>query len=101
MAARHQSRAEAIVPFVLFYAAGEAVLGVATAVFVDHANDAPPDSQAAAAEVEAFWNDSDRPHRSLSQRPPSGARAHLPDDPGLVAKSTRCNGLINEYRNAA
>ena len=46
-----------------------------------------------------------RPHRSLDQRPPHGndpqtsagrGPAHL-----RVAKSTRCDGLINEYRNAA
>ena len=48
----------AIVPFVLFYGAGEAVLGVATAVLTQHANDVPVDDQpAAAAAVQALWDD--------------------------------------------
>jgi transposase InsO family protein len=43
-----------------------------------------------------------RPHRSLNQRPPAkndttDARA----EPLRIVRSTRCNGLINEYRNAA
>ena len=44
-----------------------------------------------------------RPHRSLDQQPPLGTEAppsaaqrHLP-----IVKSSRCDGLINEYRNAA
>jgi putative transposase len=44
-----------------------------------------------------------RPHRSLNQQPPlassrssPAAHRHLP-----VVKSTRCDGLIHEYRNAA
>ncbi len=44
-----------------------------------------------------------RPHRSLDQQPPLGTEAppsvvqrHL-----RVVKSSRCDGLINEYRNAA
>ena len=46
-----------------------------------------------------------RPHRSLDQRPP------LPTNPPVlvdrdpthlrVIRSTRCHGLINEYKNAA
>ena len=43
-----------------------------------------------------------RPHRSLEQRPP--AATDPPDQPDShhhVARSARCNGLINEYRNAA
>ena len=43
-----------------------------------------------------------RPHRSLEQRPP--AATDPPDQPDRhhqVARSARCNGLINEYRNAA
>jgi transposase InsO family protein len=44
---------------------------------------------------------SHRPHRSLDQRPPLAASPDL-DPPNLrVMKSTRCDGLINEYRNAA
>ena len=43
-----------------------------------------------------------RPHRSLNQRPPTGATAHLSlGNPVQVLKSTRCDGLINEYRKAA
>jgi transposase InsO family protein len=43
-----------------------------------------------------------RPHRSLEQRPPAGAAAGQPSaQPLRVVKSTRCDGLINEYRNAA
>ena len=48
----------AIVPYVLFYGAGEAILGVATGVLVRHA-DAVPAAQrsAAAAAVRALWDD--------------------------------------------
>ena len=42
-----------------------------------------------------------RPHRSLGQQPPVGGAAQLPDRPLRAVKSTRCDGLINEYRNAA
>ena len=44
-----------------------------------------------------------RPHRSLDQRPPQPpSPSPGPDPPRLqVIRSTRCNGLINEYRNAA
>jgi len=45
-----------------------------------------------------------RPHRSLDQRPPQrGEQAPLNTrPPGLrLIRTTRCNGLINEYRNAA
>lgn len=44
-----------------------------------------------------------RPHRSLDQRPPLVADERAPADPRhlQVMKSTRCHGLINEYRNAA
>ncbi|MCP4088111.1 MAG: transposase, partial [Actinomycetia bacterium] len=44
-----------------------------------------------------------RPHRSLGQRPPEASEARAPADPRRlrVVKSTRCHGLINEYRNAA
>ena len=46
-----------------------------------------------------------RPHRSLDQRPPrdSNPPVSLMSDPAplRVLRSTRCNGLINEYRNAA
>jgi transposase InsO family protein len=42
-----------------------------------------------------------RPHRSLDQRPPLAAPFDA-DPPQLqVVKSTRCDGLINEYRHAA
>jgi transposase InsO family protein len=44
-----------------------------------------------------------RPHRSLDQRPPLRTRAPpLLDQRHLrVMKSSRCDGLIHEYRNAA
>jgi len=44
-----------------------------------------------------------RPHRSLDQSPPLVAVPRAPADPRRlrVVKSTRCHGLINEYRNAA
>ena len=42
-----------------------------------------------------------RPHRSLGQQPPAGDVAQLPDKPLRAIRSTRCNGLISEYRNAA
>ena len=41
----------AIGPFVLFYAAGEAILGVATGVLVEHANDVPAGQREAAADA--------------------------------------------------
>jgi putative transposase len=41
-----------------------------------------------------------RPHRSLEQRPPLPAPGS--DPPRLrIKKTTRCDGMINEYRNAA
>ena len=45
-----------------------------------------------------------RPHRSLNEQPPQPFEA--PPQPThnhhlRVVKSTRCNGLINEYQNAA
>ena len=47
----------AIPVFVLFYGAGEATLGVATGVVVDHANGFPPDEQALAGEgAQAIWD---------------------------------------------
>jgi putative transposase len=44
-----------------------------------------------------------RPHRSLDQRPPLAAEAPPPVQGRhlRVVKSTRCNGIINEYQNAA
>jgi hypothetical protein len=46
-----------------------------------------------------------RPHRSLEQRPPAGNMRPVSDQPPQfpprAVKSTRCDGLINEYRNAA
>ena len=43
-----------------------------------------------------------RPHRSLQQRPPAPTRSpNPPDGPLRLLKSTRCDGLINEYRHAA
>ncbi|MFT7649175.1 MAG: putative transposase [Candidatus Poriferisodalaceae bacterium] len=48
---------------------------------------------------------SHRPHRSLYQQPPLGNDPQVTADsetaPLRVARSTRCDGLINEYRNAA
>jgi putative transposase len=46
-----------------------------------------------------------RPHRSIDQRPPLGnhqrVSARRDPAPPRVVRSTRCDGLINEYRNAA
>jgi putative transposase len=42
-----------------------------------------------------------RPHRSLDQRPPAGRAAQPPNPPLRLVRSSRCDGLINEYRNAA
>ena len=44
-----------------------------------------------------------RPHRSLDQQPTEPAEAPPPVEGHhlRVVKSTRCHGLINEYRNAA
>lgn len=48
----------AIGTFVLFYGAGEAVLGIATGVLVRNANSAPAGERAGAAEaVQALWDD--------------------------------------------
>ena len=48
----------AIGPFALFYAAGEAIQGVATGVLVEHANDAPADQRPAAADAaQAVYDD--------------------------------------------
>ena len=44
-----------------------------------------------------------RPHRSLEQRPPQAALHQPPSVPAgvTVLRTTRCDGLINEYENAA
>ncbi|MCP3937756.1 MAG: transposase [Actinomycetia bacterium] len=42
-----------------------------------------------------------RPLRSLDQRPPTGRVAQLPARPLPLMRSSRRDGLINEYRNAA
>lgn len=45
-----------------------------------------------------------RPHRSLDQHPPSRARAipiRSPSEQDQPRRSSRCDGLIHEYRNAA
>jgi transposase InsO family protein len=44
-----------------------------------------------------------RPHRSLNQQPPDAPETPSPVQGRhlRVVKSTRCHGLINEYRNAA
>ena len=45
-----------------------------------------------------------RPHRSLNQRAPTTAEPVMPATPLRqldIARSTRCDGLIHEYRNAA
>ena len=43
-----------------------------------------------------------RPHRSLDQRASLGTKPPLADPSHLrVVKSTRCDGLINEYQHAA
>ena len=48
----------AIGPFILFYGAGEAILGIATGVLVQHANDVPPGQRGGAAgAVQALWDD--------------------------------------------
>ena len=52
-------------------------------------------------------NNEHRPHRSLDQQPPSpcDARDDPPDTPKfsleIVRTTTRCDGLINEYKTAA
>ena len=48
--------------------------------------------------------DHHQPDRSLQQRPPTTPEPALPSAPMRkldVARSTRCDGLIHEYRNAA
>ncbi|MGB5756548.1 MAG: integrase core domain-containing protein, partial [Acidimicrobiales bacterium] len=45
--------------------------------------------------------DQHRPHRSLGQRTPTGAAESAPLATISPLRKTRCNGLINEYRNAA
>ena len=48
----------AIGPFILFYAAGEAVLGIATGVVVDHGTDVPEDQLAGvSSSAQALWDD--------------------------------------------
>ncbi|MCP3937183.1 MAG: transposase, partial [Actinomycetia bacterium] len=44
-----------------------------------------------------------RPHRSLDQRPPDAANEPSPAPPATttVLRTARCDGLVNEYRNAA
>jgi len=42
-----------------------------------------------------------RPHRSLNQRSPSGAAESAPTATISPLRTTRCGGLINEYRNVA
>lgn len=44
-----------------------------------------------------------RPHRSLSQRPPTPHADPPPTAPATITvlRTTRCDGLINEYRNTA
>jgi transposase InsO family protein len=44
-----------------------------------------------------------RPHRSLGQRPPAPTTNPPPTPPATITvlRTTRCNRLINEYRNAA
>ncbi len=44
-----------------------------------------------------------RPHRSLEQRPPNATGKPSPAPPSTVTvlRSTRCNGLIHQYRSAA
>ncbi len=44
-----------------------------------------------------------RPHRSLGQRPPTPNADPPPTPPATITvlRTTRCDGLINEYRNAA
>ncbi len=48
----------AIGPFILFYAAGETVLGIATGVVVDYGTDAPAEElEGVAAAAQALWDD--------------------------------------------
>ncbi|MCP4087723.1 MAG: transposase family protein [Actinomycetia bacterium] len=46
---------------------------------------------------------SHRPHRSLEQRPPAAAGEPSPAPPATITvlRTTRCDGLISEYQNAA
>jgi len=50
----------------------------------------------------AHYNDH-RPHRSLNQRPPAPHADPPPMAPATITvmRTTRCDGLINEYRTAA
>jgi hypothetical protein len=48
----------AVGPFVLFYGAGEALLGIGTGVLVEHANGVPAGERPAAADaIQALWSD--------------------------------------------
>jgi hypothetical protein len=48
----------AIGPFILFYAAGEAVLGIATGVIVDHGDEVPAaQEEGVASSAQALWDD--------------------------------------------
>ena len=51
-------------------------------------------------EVIAHYNEH-RPHRSLGQRPPTAAAESAPLATVTSLRTTRCDGLINEYRVAA
>ena len=47
----------AIVPFVVFYVAGDAIVGLATGVLVDHANDVPASDRAGVADAsQELWS---------------------------------------------
>jgi hypothetical protein len=48
--------------------------------------------------------DTHRPHRSLDQQPPRPAVKHptrAAPSPTKITRTSRCHGLINEYRNTA
>ncbi len=76
------------------------------AVFGPHTLQRPRDHRAARLVTDyiARYNDH-RPHRSLDQHPPRPAivddPANTPESALQVARTSRCNGLINEYRNEA
>jgi len=52
------------------------------------------------ADYVGHYNDH-RPHRSLDQRPPLASALDTHPPHLRIVKSTRCDGLINEYRHAA
>ena len=59
-----------------------------------------PQLRQLAEEYGAQYNEH-RPHRSLDQQPPITATVLPFQQRSLVTVTTRCNGLIHEYKQAA